>query len=142
LTRSTDARWPRLRIGAIVFGFLADILGTLSSYLWIAAVVGIVSGARGTAMPDLAASSDSRYLAAQLCLGLFWSGLGAFIAAQMARENHLYHAAAVGILTLLFGTVMTLALQDSAAPLWYHVVGSVLILPVSLAGGWIAAQSN
>ena len=76
-----------------------------------------------------------------LVMGLAWNGFGAYIGAMVARREPMRHAAWVGILSLLVGVAITLVQGGPSAPLWYDVLSFILVLPISLVGGRLAAMS-
>jgi hypothetical protein len=136
---------PRLHLGAIGLGLIVDLVGTAASLAAVLVGVSIVSAVRGEPMRSEDAGlwlTEPWLLIGGLVVGLAWNGFGAYIGAMVARREPMRHAAWVGILSLLVGVAITLVPGEGPSePLWYDVLSFILILPVSLVGGRLAAMS-
>lgn len=76
-------------------------------------------------------------------IGLLWLSLayvgvfaiaGSYLTARLAPNRPLRHAMILGALGLLFSVLGTVVSWDFA-PVWYHVVALVLVLPYAWVGG-------
>jgi predicted MFS family arabinose efflux permease len=62
--------------------------------------------------------------------------IGGYITARIATRQHVVHAAALGIVTLVFGVAASI-LTWSRAPAWFHLATLAVIVPAALLGGVI-----
>jgi hypothetical protein len=59
---------------------------------------------------------------------------GCWLAARLAPDRPLQHALVLGALGLAFNVVGTIARWDDA-PVWYHVIALLLVMPAAWLGG-------
>ena len=65
---------------------------------------------------------------------VIFSVIAGYITALVARRKGIKHALALGILQLALGLIATAQFYH-AAPLWYHVVFLLLLIPANVLGG-------
>jgi hypothetical protein len=97
---------------AVVFGFGADIGGTLVAGLVLALIYGAVLGASGASMEEIAASTkaigpDSWLFYAGTLVGLAFSVLGGYVCARIARRNEMKLGAILAGLSALVGVLFS-----------------------------------
>jgi hypothetical protein len=121
-----------ISVGAVVVGFLADIIGTFAGGV----VIGIALVAQG--IPPHAVTEQMREpmgLALSLVLGLGSTVFGGFIAGRVAGHSEVFHGGLVGALGLLVGVLFV-----SQYPLWFNAVCFGGAVPCAMLGGWLAAS--
>lgn len=69
-----------------------------------------------------------------LFYSLFFSVLGGYITALIARRQELKHAFILGLLQFAMGLIATVQFYDTA-PLWYHILFLTLLIPANVFGG-------
>ena len=119
---------------AVMLGYLADITTTKLFELSLLLIL-LDPGSASTRPLDRI--NPALLDGMGLCWGLFFTGLGGFIAARLAPAWRYSHAAMAGLLS----TITCIATygflpQDASLPL-YHL-GLVATIPVALAGARIA----
>lgn len=123
----------RVRIGAVAAGWLVD-LGL--SLLFFAVLAAIVSG--GGASPEEVAqrmSGSVELLLSSLLVGLAFTGVGGYVAAAIAKQQHVLHGVAVGLLSLGLG-VSSLVGGGTEQQAWITALGLLLTVPFGAAGGY------
>ena len=78
-------------------------------------------------------AADTTLLLTHIVLGTIVSLIAGFLAALIAGENK-RSALILGILLLALG-VLKAVLSWPYAPLWYHVVFTALLMPMTMVGG-------
>jgi hypothetical protein len=73
-----------------------------------------------------------------LVIGLFWSFLGGYVAARVAKRAEYFNAACIGVIGAAIG--FDSMLSNNGIPLWYELVGFFAIVPISLLGGYLALK--
>ncbi|GFZ99127.1 hypothetical protein GCM10008018_51650 [Paenibacillus marchantiophytorum] len=73
-----------------------------------------------------------------MVMGLFWSFFGGFIAAKVAKRAEYFNAAIIGVIGAAIG--FDSMLTDHGVPLWFELIGFVVIIPISLLGGYVALK--
>jgi CBS domain containing-hemolysin-like protein len=75
-----------------------------------------------------------------LAVTLLYTGIvgviGGYVAARIAIERPLRHAAILGGIMLAFSALWAVLLWSTAPP-WYHLATLAMVLPVALVGGKI-----
>ncbi len=71
---------------------------------------------------------------------LFACALGGYVTARVEIERPVRAAAILGGLIALF-TIINMAATSGAAPLWWRILAGALCGPLTLAGGWAAANA-
>src|SRR5438046_346301 len=128
----------RLKVKAVVLGVLTDLGASMVLGLVIGVVGGAVLIARGTPSSALAAGlvSDWTILLLSLVAGLLAEAAGGFVAGRVARADHGFHGAAVGIVALASSWL----LNSQAYPLWFNVASYVLVVPAAVIGALLARR--
>lgn len=78
-------------------------------------------------------TADTTLLITHILLGCVVSVLAGFIAALIARENR-RAPLVLGMLLLAFG-VLKAVMSWPYVPMWYHVLFTALLLPMTMLGG-------
>jgi hypothetical protein len=78
-------------------------------------------------------TADTTLLLTHIVLGTIVSLIAGFLSALIAGENK-RAPLALGILLLAFG-VLKAVMSWPYVPLWYHVIFTALLLPMTIAGG-------
>ncbi len=131
-------------IKAVFVGWLVDMLGTFIVAGVIGVIAGLMLGASGTTPQqiesELAGATGLQILS--LFVGLFFTGLGGYIAARVGNTSEMMHAFATGILALLTGILLTAAMPESTSqlPRWYQAASWILTLPSALMGGYVRSR--
>lgn len=117
-------------IGAIVAGFL------------LIAILSFGTGAIVESMnPDAFTARGVTEDVTMLLLAILYVGVyaiaGCYLTGRLAPNRPLRHAMILGILGLIFNVMGTIAMWDTA-PVWYHVVSLLLVLPYAYIGGKLA----
>ncbi len=85
-------------------------------------------------------SADSTILLIHIVCATVVSVMSGFLVALIARENK--HAPLIlGLLLLALG-VLKAAMSWSYIPIWYHVVFTALLLPMTIVGGKLKAATR
>ncbi|NOU99311.1 hypothetical protein [Paenibacillus planticolens] len=122
----------------VLLGVAVDNLGTLVS----TAVFGsLYFGNSPVSEQDVnALYSNTGLILLFLVIGLFWSFLGGYVAARVAKRAEYFNAACIGVIGAAIG--FDSMLRNTGVPLWYELVGFFAIVPVSLLGGYLALKRN
>ena len=127
----------------IVVGVFADNLATmLGGLLFLSAQVERYGIQPGDELPEevlRALQSDPTLLAGSLVIGILATTLGGYAAGRMAHGHRRQHGAFVGLVGVLLGL---LAYAPAAAgerpPLWFDLLGFLLMIPAGALGGALA----
>ena len=133
-----ERRWS---VTAILIGAMVDIGGSFAVGMMIVVIEGVKLVAKGVPQEELTArlNADTGYLISAMVIGLFFSAVGGFVAAKLARRRELAHGAGAAALSLLFG----LAMADSSVDvLVWDVLSYGLVLPAALLGAAIGRARN
>ena len=76
-----------------------------------------------------------------LSYALAYSVLGGYVTAWIAGRKEILHALALGVIQLAMGIVATISHSD-AAPIWYHALFLVLLIPANVLGGYLRANRS
>lgn len=82
--------------------------------------------------------SDSGFMLVLLAVGMLWSFFGGYVAAFMAKRAERFHASIIGVVGAAIG--FHSLITDNDVPLWYQILGLLIIIPVSLLGGQLALR--
>lgn len=120
----------------VLLGIAVDNLGTL----FTSAIIGsIYFGSTPANEQDVnAVYSNAALLLLLLLIGLFWSFLGGFVAAKVAKRAEYFNAACIGVIGAAIG--FDSMISNHGIPLWYQLIGFFAIVPVSLLGGYLALK--
>ena len=120
-----------LRPRAVLGGWAAD---WSLSFLFFALMTAVVAGGGGTPEEITARMTESLDLQiASLVAGLAFTGVGGYVAAALARERHVPHGVAVGVVSLTVGVLLSLLGGAFGVA---QLVGYALTVPVAAFGGW------
>lgn len=120
----------------VVLGVAVDNLGTL---ITTALIGSLYFANRPVIEQDVnVIYSNTALMLLMLVVGLFWSFLGGYIAARVAKRAEYFNAAIIGVIGAAIG--FDAILTNSNIPLWYELVGFFVIVPISLLGGWVALK--
>ena len=78
-------------------------------------------------------TADTTLLLTQIVLGSFVSAMSGFLAALIAGENK-RAPLVLGFLLVAFG-LLKAVLSWPYVPIWYHVIFTALLLPMTIVGG-------
>ena len=131
-----------LKPGAILIGAVVDHVATVATSIVLFALLAGESAFSDDEEVTRAAfdalSADPQFLVWSMVLGLSCTVLGAFVGARRAGKLHLRHGGWVAVASAVIGILYLLlpaGATGPAPPLWYDVVGWVLLLPSGLLGG-------
>jgi hypothetical protein len=131
-----------LKPGAILIGAVVDHVATLATsivlFVVLAGEAAFSDDEEVTQAAFDALSADPQFLVWSMVLGLSCTVLGAFVGARRAGKLHLRHGGWVAVASAVIGMLYLLLPAEAAGPvppLWYDVVGWVLLLPAGLLGG-------
>ena len=125
----------RLRFKAILWGVLVDTIGTLT----VAMALFLALASSG--LPQAEITSRMRGfsgLMLMLILGLGFTLIGGYVAGRTAGRFEILHGAVVAGIGLVLG----LFFREPGLPLWYEVVSFAAMIPLGMAGGYIAREGN
>jgi hypothetical protein len=126
---------------AILYGCLADIAGTALFSLafgmmttFRAALRGVDAEAASQALIEW--SSTMHGIAFSLFFGLFFTGVGGYVAARVVKNGTLLNSAFVGSMGILSGLVFM-----GFSPIMVTIISLSLSIPIALLGGYIYTGS-
>ena len=124
-----------LKLKAILFGVLTDTIGTLA----IATVLIFAMAAAGLPADQITARMRGLSgLMLMLIFGLGFTFIGGYVAGRTAGQSEILHGAVVAGTGLVLG----LLFRETGLPLWYEIISFIAIIPIGMAGGYIARESN
>ncbi len=124
-----------LRFKAILWGVLVDIVGTLT----VATALFLALAASG--LPEAEITARMRGfsgLMLMLILGLGFTLIGGYVAGRTAGRFEILHGAIVAGIGLVLG----LFFREPGLPLWYEIISFAAVIPLGMAGGYIAREVN
>jgi hypothetical protein len=126
---------------AIIFGCLADIAGTVLFSLAFGIMTTIRASLRGVdaeaasrALIDW--SSTTHGIAFSLFFGLFFTGVGGYVAARIAKNGTLLNSAFVGSMGIFFGLVFM-----DVSSIIMTLISLALSIPIAMFGGYLFTGS-
>jgi hypothetical protein len=136
-----------LKPGSILIGAVVDHVATVATSIVLVALLAGESAFSDDEQVAQAAfdalSADPQFLVWSMILGLSCTVLGAFVGARRAGKLHLRHGGWVAVASAVIGLLYLLLPAEATGPpppLWYDVVGWVLLLPSGLLGGALSAS--
>ena len=124
-----------LRFKAIVWGVLVDTVGTLV----VALALFQALAAAGMSEADIIARMHGvSGLLLMLILGLGFTLIGGYVAGRTAGRLEILHGAIVAGI----GMVLGLFFREPGLPLWYEAISFAAMVPIGMAGGYIAREDN
>ena len=129
-----------MRIGAIAAGWLTDLGLSLLFFMVLAGIV----GGEGASPEDVARRMNGsvELMVSTLLVGLAFTGIGGYVAATLAKQKHIQHALAVGLLSLGLGISGLAAGGPNSQPVWLTLAGIALTLPFAAFGGYYRQQTE
>jgi peptidoglycan/LPS O-acetylase OafA/YrhL len=134
-----------LRPKAIIIGAIVDTVATLVASMVLFILLAVKHSVDLTEeIPDevfdeLLSTPEGLFWG--LILGGLCTVLGGYIGASRAGDHFVRHGAFVGCTSLLIALIGFVFLPSgSSAPLWYDLLGVVVIIPCGASGGWLAEQ--
>ena len=125
----------RLRFKAILWGVLVDTIGTLI----VATALVLALAASGIPEAEITARMHGfSGLMLMLILGLGFTLIGGYVAGRTAGRFEILHSAIVAGI----GLIMGLFFREPGLPLWYETVSFAAMIPIGMAGGYIAREGN
>jgi len=124
-----------VKFKAIFWGVLVDTIGTLL----VASALFIAMAAAG--IPEAEIKLRIRGfsgLSLMLILGLGFTLIGGYVAGRMAGRMEILHGAIVAGIGLVLG----LFFREPSLPLWYEVISFAAMVPIGVAGGYIAREGG
>jgi uncharacterized membrane protein len=127
----------------VIYGVLADIVGTTAATMLVMFIWGILlalNGASPEEIQDLAAKIDPTSAVGLLAsaIGCGFSFLGGYVCARVAGRAELKWAAVMGVISTLFGLLMTMQVPRDA----FNTVMLVASFVIVLLGGYVGARRN
>jgi hypothetical protein len=78
-----------------------------------------------------------------LMMGNFFTFLGGYLTGRIAKYSEVVHALVLGIIILTVTIILETAIDsDLEVPLWYTVIGYLIIVPSCFLGGYVSKRSN
>ena len=133
---SSTSPGGKLRAGAIVFGWLADILS--SNVLGIPVILAFGGDPTDVDSYSRVVASDA-FVLANLPIGLLGTAIGGFVGAHLARGEELNNAFVVGVASAVTSLVFSIG---APVPLWAVAASVILTVPAALAGGYLRARTR
>lgn len=129
----------KLNVKAIIWGFIADI-GASTIFAFVFGIIAGVlyalnGGSAGNFRVDYYANIPSMLIS--LIIGLLCTTVGGYVAGKIAKRYEVLNSLAVGVLGLVIGVLFAFSL-----PLWYNLLGFILVIPSAYLGGVIAKHQN
>jgi putative membrane protein (TIGR04086 family) len=112
----------RIKVKAIVLGFLVDTLGSLLCALTLFIF-----------WPAHAFVENSHVLIVDLIVGFGFTCLGGYVAGRICKESQILHGGIVGVLGLILGVILY---PDFSG--WFDVIGALGMVPVGMLGGYFS----
>lgn len=126
----------KLRLPAIVFGWVADVFGSSLAAIPLLAAFG-VDPADAEGLERLWTSLS--YLVSSLVVGLVFTGVGGFVAAHFAKGEELNNAFVVGVVSASSNAIFSMG---TPLPLAYVAIGVAGSVPAALLGGYLRARTR
>jgi hypothetical protein len=124
-----------LRFKAVLWGVLADTVGTLA----VATALFRAMSAAGFSEAEITVRLQGfSGLMLMLILGLSFTLIGGYIAGRAAGRIEMLHGAIVGGIGLVLG----LFFREPGLPVWYETISFAAMIPIGVAGGYIAREGN
>jgi peptidoglycan/LPS O-acetylase OafA/YrhL len=112
---------------AVLVGYL--IFGVSSILLFL------IAGVDAKQTPELGFRIWSMFY------GIFFAALGGYIAARMAVQRELWHAAAVAIIMAVVVTISLIA-QPGGSSIWSHIAVLGFMVPAVILGGILRTRQT
>jgi hypothetical protein len=128
----------KFRWRAIVFGIVTDFVASEIFNVAITVAAGAAFAANGAKPEEFDALfiHSPRILGAALVGGLFFTGMGGYVAGGLAPRAPYWNALAVGVFDVLYD----LTSIGGGEFRWLNVIGIAAALPCALFGAFVAAH--
>ncbi len=124
---------------------LRSILAVIAgSVVWMITALGMDSILMALAPSLFDANGRVESVPALLFMAFYsvlFSILGGYVTALLARRRELLHAFILGLLQLAMGIAATIKFWDTA-PLWFHLLILVLLVPANVFGGQLRIRQK
>ena len=128
---------PTLSLGALRAAGLRATARIFGAALASLAAIWILSGvSAAVAFNGLSPETFARFSMVVLALDLTYCVGGGYFAARLGRVSPLVSAAAFGVL----GLTLVMLTHDGKTPSWYLIALQLLLIPATVAGGWLRAR--
>jgi sterol desaturase/sphingolipid hydroxylase (fatty acid hydroxylase superfamily) len=129
----------------VIAGFFAWFILWVGSELLLSAIWPVEFGAHQRAFQEAIENggpytADTRMLLVHIVLGFIVSALAGFLAALIAGENR-RAPLALGLLLLAMG-LLKVVMSWPFVPIWYHVIFTALLMPMTIVGGRLRTTFN
>jgi hypothetical protein len=84
--------------------------------------------------------SDVNLLVFSLIIGLFWTFLGGFISALIAKRSEYLNSSIIGIVCVVHAVYGLWG--SNSLPFWYHIFDLISVIPMSILGGHLALKKR
>ncbi|MCW5658437.1 MAG: hypothetical protein KIT60_12095 [Burkholderiaceae bacterium] len=124
----------RINFKAVLLGFGAVLLLDTVVGLILFAVLGVNTT---TEQAVSQASSSLAFLLSSAVLGSLTTAVGGYLAARIAKSYPYFNALALGLVGAAFGLLFW-----PQYPVWFNILGLVLVVPAALLGAHLLAISS
>jgi len=126
-----------IRWQAVLAGLCIDIVLTIVCSSLLLSVYGAGEFDSGMDQREIQSQmallmAESNFIVLAFVVGMFCTAMGGFVAARMAYQVPLYHAALVGVLGIMLGAYI-----GTQWGFW-EIAGLLFTLPVAILGGYLA----
>ena len=129
----------RVRVGAVVLGFLAGAAGGVIWGMAMPLILGVPLTGENRASRVLGPEMPS-YVALGLIGALGTSFLSGGVAALRAKGQEMPNAIAVGVFVVLLSVALFIPLELDKYPLWYNVPAFLGTIPLAALGGLVVSR--
>jgi putative membrane protein (TIGR04086 family) len=124
-----------LKLKAVFWGVLTDTIGTLS----VATILVFAMAASGLPGDEITARMHGfSGIILMLIIGLGFTLVGGYVAGRTAGQSEILHGAIVAGI----GLILSFFFRETGLPLWYELVSFAAMVPVGMAGGYIAREGK
>jgi hypothetical protein len=132
----------RISLKAVLLGFGASLLLDALIGAILLAILdsdAFVDGRSEQQMTEAIQSSTSSlaFLASSIVLGTLTTVVGGYLAAHLAKSYPYFNALALGLLGAAFGLLFW-----AQYPLWFNLLGLLLVVPAALLGAHLLALTS
>lgn len=123
-----------MKIKAIAFGVLTDLIGSILVAIPIGVIGAVIHFSHGGS-PDTFETflhGNMPLMISSLVLGLAAVMASGVVTAYVAKQNRVWNAFLMGVVTTLIAIPFSLSL-----PLWFNVASFLLMVPSAILGGWL-----
>jgi len=134
----------KFSIKAVIIGWLVDVIGSMIFGAVLAIIFLIIFFVKRGNLQELLITGLEQFkeqvagsiaiLIPSLIGGLFFTTLGGYVAARIAKFSELKHALGVGLLSVLYGIIIVI-IAPQPVPVWYYPISFTLVIPCALLGG-------